>query len=46
MKIIKAWNNRGIEIETAFASPYASIDNIKKEANKLKKDDINLIFMD
>lgn len=44
--IQKTWNEKGIEIETVFASPYASIENIKKESEKLKQDNIELIFMD
>ena len=44
--IHRTWNEKGIEIETVFASPYASIENIKKEAEKFKQDSIKLIFMD
>lgn len=44
--IQKAWGDMGIEIETVFASPYSSVENIKNEAEKFNKDSIKLIFMD
>ena len=44
--IKNAWNSLGMDISTAFASPYGDIEEIKKEAVQLDDNDISIIFMD